>query len=42
MPAKIYLVSPALDPGSTTVEVWLRIENRAGKYQGWHSGANFD
>ncbi len=25
--AKISLISPALDPGSTTVEVWLRAEN---------------
>ena len=25
--AKVSLVSPALDPGSTTVEVWLRVEN---------------
>ncbi len=25
--AKISLISPALDPGSTTVEVWLRTEN---------------
>ena len=33
VPAKIFLVSPALDPGSTTVEVWLRIDNRAGKYK---------
>lgn len=33
VPAKIFLVSPALDPGSTTVEVWLRIDNRAGKYR---------
>lgn len=33
VPAKIFLVSPALDPGSTTVEVWLRINNRAGKYK---------
>jgi HlyD family secretion protein len=33
VPAKIYLVSPALDPGSTTVEVWLRIENRAGTFK---------
>jgi HlyD family secretion protein len=32
-PAKISLVSPALDLGSTTVEVWLRVENRAGKYK---------
>jgi HlyD family secretion protein len=28
--AKVSLISPALDPGSTTVEVWLRIENKAG------------
>jgi HlyD family secretion protein len=26
--AKVSLISPALDPGSTTVEVWLRIDNR--------------
>ena len=25
--AKVSLISPALDPGSTTVEVWLRINN---------------
>lgn len=31
--AKISLISPALDPGSTTVEVWLRVENRAGRYK---------
>lgn len=29
--AKVTLISPALDPGSTTVEVWLRIDNRDGK-----------
>jgi HlyD family secretion protein len=29
--AKISLISPALDPGSTTVEVWLRVENAKGK-----------
>ena len=29
--AKVSLISPALDPGSTTVEVWLKIENKAGK-----------
>jgi len=29
--AKVAMVSPALDPGSTTVEVWLKIDNRAGK-----------
>ena len=27
---KVTLVSPALDPGSTTVEVWIRIENKSG------------
>lgn len=30
VPAKVALISPALDPGSTTVEVWLRINNKAG------------
>lgn len=30
VPAKISLISPALDPGSTTVEIWLRIDNRKG------------
>ena len=30
VPAKVSLISPALDPGSTTVEVWLRIENKDG------------
>jgi HlyD family secretion protein len=30
VPAKISLISPALDPGSTTVEVWLRIDNAHG------------
>lgn len=33
VPAKVSLISPALDPGSTTVEVWLRVENKAGKYK---------
>ena len=28
--AKVSLISPALDPGSTTIEVWLRVENRNG------------
>ena len=28
--AKVSLISPALDPGSTTVEVWLRVENSRG------------
>jgi HlyD family secretion protein len=31
--AKVSLISPALDPGSTTVEVWLRVDNKAGKYK---------
>jgi HlyD family secretion protein len=29
--AKVSLISPALDPGSTTVEVWLRVPNAGGK-----------
>jgi HlyD family secretion protein len=28
--AKVSLISPALDPGSTTVEVWLEIDNKVG------------
>ena len=31
VPAKVSLISPALDSGSTTVEVWLKIDNKAGK-----------
>jgi RND family efflux transporter MFP subunit len=31
--AKVFLVSPALDPGSTTVEVWVRLSNQDGKYK---------
>jgi len=31
--AKVSLISPALDPGSTTVEVWLRIENKQGRFR---------
>ena len=31
VPAKVTVISPALDPGSTTVEVWLKIDNRIGK-----------
>jgi HlyD family secretion protein len=30
VPARVALISPALDPGSTTVEVWLRVENKKG------------
>ncbi len=33
LPAKVSLVSPALDPGSTTVEVWIKLENKGGKYK---------
>ncbi len=31
VPAKVSMLSPALDPGSTTVEVWMKIDNTAGK-----------
>jgi multidrug efflux pump subunit AcrA (membrane-fusion protein) len=31
VPARVSMVSPALDPGSTTVEVWLKIDNKSGK-----------
>ncbi len=30
LPAKVSLISPALDPGSTTVEVWLKVANPKG------------
>ena len=30
VPARITLISPALDPGSTTVEIWVRLENPKG------------
>jgi multidrug efflux pump subunit AcrA (membrane-fusion protein) len=30
---KISLISPALDPGSTTLEVWVAISNKTGKYK---------
>lgn len=30
VPATVSMISPALDPGSATVEVWLRIDNKAG------------
>jgi|CZKL01.1.fsa_nt_gi HlyD family secretion protein len=29
--AKVSLISPALDPGSTTIEVWLKIDNKGGR-----------
>ena len=31
--AKVSLISPALDPGSTTVEVWLKIGNKSGAFK---------
>lgn len=31
--ATVSLISPALDPGSTTVEVWLKLPNPDGKYK---------
>lgn len=31
VPAQVSMVSPALDSGSTTVEVWLKIDNKAGE-----------
>jgi HlyD family secretion protein len=31
--ATISLISPALDPGSTTVEIWLRLPNPGGHYK---------
>ena len=30
---KISLISPALDSGSTTLEVWVSVANKAGKYK---------
>jgi len=30
---KVSLISPALDTGSTTLEVWVAIPNKAGKYK---------
>jgi HlyD family secretion protein len=30
---KVTLISPALDPGSTTVEAWIKIDNSAAKYK---------
>jgi HlyD family secretion protein len=28
--AKVTLISPALDPGSTTLEIWLKVDNKKG------------
>jgi len=30
VPAKVTLISPALDPGSTTIEIWLKADNKKG------------
>jgi RND family efflux transporter MFP subunit len=30
VPAKVAVISPALDPGSTTIEIWLKVDNKAG------------
>ena len=30
VPAKVSLISPALDPGSTTIEIWLKADNKEG------------
>lgn len=30
VPAKVSLISPALDPGSTTIEIWIKADNKAG------------
>jgi multidrug efflux pump subunit AcrA (membrane-fusion protein) len=30
VPAKVSLISPALDPGSTTIEIWLKADNKSG------------
>jgi HlyD family secretion protein len=30
-PATVSMISPALDPGSTTVEIWLKIKNPSGR-----------
>ncbi|MGB7189160.1 MAG: efflux RND transporter periplasmic adaptor subunit, partial [Acidobacteriaceae bacterium] len=29
-PGTVSLISPALDPGSTTIEVWVKVPNKAG------------
>jgi RND family efflux transporter MFP subunit len=30
VPAKVSVISPALDPGSTTIEIWLKVDNKKG------------
>lgn len=32
-PATISLISPALDPGSTTIEIWMKLPNPGGRYK---------
>ena len=41
VPARVSMVSPALDPGSTTLEVWLKIDNRNGKLKVGNAGEGF-
>jgi multidrug efflux pump subunit AcrA (membrane-fusion protein) len=31
--AKVMLISPALDPGSTTLEIWLKVDNKKGAFK---------
>jgi multidrug efflux pump subunit AcrA (membrane-fusion protein) len=33
VPARVSLISPALDPGSTTLEIWLKVDNKSGKFK---------
>ncbi len=33
LPGTVSFISPALDPGSTTVEVWLELANAGGQYK---------
>lgn len=33
VPATVSFIGPALDPGSATVEIWLRLDNRDGRYK---------
>lgn len=33
VPGTVFLVSPALDPGSTTIEVWVKVPNKDGKLE---------
>ena len=42
VPAKVSLISPALDPGSTTVEVWLRRRECEGDIQSGYARTHHD